>query len=263
MSRIFVDIGNSRFKSVVEENGVFTPLETFAWHDVFLNEVLAKVWLEPLNGAVPDSIYVSNVAGERLLPNLDAWCCSTWNKKPIAMSSTAEFQGLKNGYTEPTTLGVDRWAAMIGARAQFSGALCVVDSGTATTVDAVDQNGRFIGGAILPGIYTMRRSLGKYTAALFAADGDISPFSDNTASGIAGGTGYASVGAIERLIDEAEKAVGPLTTVVTGGEAGVLESLLTRTAVFDPLLVLHGVRAVADDLAASGKTVDSECPPPE
>jgi len=263
MSRILVDIGNSRCKSALENNGEFTPLETFAWRDVFLNEVLSKVWLEPLNGAVPDSIHVSNVAGDRMLPNLDAWCCATWGQKPIAMSSTAEFQGLKNGYTAPTTLGVDRWAAMIGARVQYSGALCVVDSGTATTVDVIDKDGLYIGGAILPGIYTMRRSLGKYTAALFAADGEISPFSDNTASGIAGGTGYASVGAIERLMDEAVKAVGPLTTVITGGEAGVLKSLLTRKAQFDPLLVLHGVRAVADEQLKSGKIVDSTCPPPD
>lgn len=262
MSRIFVDIGNSRFKSALEVNGVLQPFETFAWHDVFLNEVLSKVWLEHLAGEVPESIYVSNVAGDRLLPNLDAWCCATWNQKPIAMTSTPEFRGLTNGYKEPTTLGVDRWAALIGARALHTGALCVVDSGTATTVDVVTAQGQFIGGAILPGIYTMRRSLAKYTAALFAADGDISPFSDNTASGIAGGTGYASVGAIERLIDEAGKAVGPVTTVVTGGEAGVLESLLKREAVYDPILVLHGVRAFADHLQSSGEAVDSTCPPP-
>lgn len=263
MKRILVDIGNSRFKSVLEEDGKLTPLETFAWHDVFLNEVLSKVWLEPLNGEAPDSIHVSNVAGDRLLPNLDAWCCATWGQKPIALKSTAEFKGLKNGYKEPGTLGVDRWAAMIGARVQYSGALCVVDSGTATTVDVVNTDGQFIGGAILPGIYTMRRSLGKYTAALFAADGDISPFSDNTASGIAGGTGYASVGAIERLIDEAVKAVGPLTTVITGGEARVLESLLTREAEIDPILVLHGVRAVADELQISDRIRHGSCPPPE
>lgn len=263
MSRIFVDIGNSRCKSALEENGKFTPFQAFAWHDVFLNEVLAKVWLEPLNGSVPCSIHVSNVAGDRMLPNLEAWCCATWNQKPLAISSKAEFQDLKNGYTEPTTLGVDRWAAMIGARAQYSGALCVVDSGTATTVDVIDAGGQYIGGAILPGIYTMRRSLGKYTAALFAADGEISPFSDNTAGGIAGGTGYASVGAIERLIDEAVKAVGPLTTVITGGESGVLQSLMTRKAEYDPYLVLHGVRAVADADVRNGKIVDTTCPPPE
>ena len=123
----------------------------------------------------------------------------------------------------------------------------MVDSGTATTVDLIDAEGRHLGGAILPGIYTMRRSLGKYTAALFAADGEIDPFSDNTAAGIAGGTGYASVGAIDRLVDEARERVGEdLTTVVTGGESEILEALMRNAVVRDPLLVLRGVGVAAD-----------------
>jgi type III pantothenate kinase len=257
--RILVDIGNSRCKSCIEEDGQFTALETFAWHDVFIHDVLKKVWLEPLSDRVPDSIQVSNVAGDRLLPNLSAWCCSQWNQTPVAIESQAEFDGLRNGYLEPTTLGVDRWAAMAGARKRYQGPLCVVDSGTATTVDVIDETGQHIGGAILPGIYTMRRSLGKYTAALFAADGEISPFSNNTAAGIAGGTGYASVGAIERLMLEAKKAVGDTTTVITGGEAEVLEGLLTIDAVIDPLLVLHGVAVLSESWTEEQLRERSRC----
>ncbi len=260
MMRLLVDIGNSRFKSAIDDGGELHSLPAFAWHDIFLHEKLNDIWLEPLDGRAPDSIHVSNVAGDRLLPNLNAWCCSTWGLKPVAMQSEVAFKTLKNGYEKPHTLGIDRWAAMIGAREKYEGALCVIDSGTATTVDVIRADGQCIGGAILPGIYTMRRSLGKYTAALFAADCEIAPFSDNTAGGIAGGTGYASVGAIERLIDEAVKAVGPVTTVVTGGEGAVLESLLTRPAEFEPLLVLHGVRAVANEMEAEAELALSRCP---
>jgi len=244
--RLLVDIGNSRMKSAVEDNEGIHPLETFAWRESFLDDVLARVWLEALGNRYPSAgIHVSNVAGDGLLPNLEAWCCRQWRTKPIAVRSEATFDGLVNGYEEPATFGVDRWAALIGARTRHRGALCVVDSGTATTVDVVRADGRHVGGAILPGIYTMRRSLGRYTAALFAADGDITPFSDNTASGIAGGTGYASVGAIDRLVEEATRAVGPLTTVVTGGESRILESLMQSPLVRDPLLVLRGVSAIA------------------
>ncbi len=257
--RILVDIGNSRCKSCIEENGQFIALDTFAWHDVFIHDALKKAWLEPLAGRVPESIHVSNVAGDRLLPNLSAWCCSQWSLTPLTVASQPEFAGLRNAYLEPTTLGVDRWAAMVGARSRYQGPLCVVDSGTATTVDVIDKDGMHIGGAILPGIYTMRRSLGKYTAALFAADGEISPFSNNTAAGIAGGTGYASVGAIERLILEANKAVGDATTVITGGEAGVLEELLTLDAVIDPMLVLHGVAVLSEVLTEDQLRERSRC----
>jgi len=254
--KILVDIGNSRCKSAIENCGGvdgIQELEAFAWNDIFLHEVLEEIWLKPLNGRIPSS------AGEGLLPNLSAWCCSQFGQQPVTVASEAEFDGLKNGYQEPSTFGVDRWAAMIGARSEYSGALCVIDSGTATTVDVIDASGQHLGGAILPGIYTMRRSLGKYTSALFAADGLISPFSDNTASGIAGGTGYASVGAIDRLVFEAEQLVGDLTTVVTGGESQILESMMQASVIRDPLLVIKGVSAMARGLSVEQISQASCC----
>ena len=244
--RLLVDIGNSRMKSAVDHGGQLEPLTPFAWKGAFLHDTLSEHWLAALDGRHPDSVHVSNVAGDRLLPNLTAWCCEHFGIRPVAMRSTAHFGTLINGYAEPDTFGVDRWAAMIGARAHHDGALCVIDSGTATTVDLIDASGVHRGGAILPGIYTMRRSLGRYTAALFAADGEISPFSDNTAGGIAGGTGYASVGAIDRLVDEAREVVGDLTAIVTGGESMILQMMMNNEVVRDPLLVLRGVAEVAN-----------------
>jgi type III pantothenate kinase len=257
--RILVDIGNSRCKSAIEDMDGLHPLETFAWKDEFLHEVLDELWLKPLGNRRPTSVNVSNVAGDRLLPNMSAWCCTRLDMKPITITSRAQFLGLTNGYKEPETLGVDRWAAIIGARSEHTGALCVIDSGTATTVDLVDASGQHLGGAISPGIYTMRRSLGKYTSALFAADGDISPFSDNTAGGIAGGTGYASVGAIDRLVHEATERVSSLTTIVTGGESAILESLMITKVIRDPLLVLKGVSVIGGDMSAEDQEQASSC----
>lgn len=257
--KILVDIGNSRCKAAIEDEDGLQPLETFAWHGVFLHEVLEKVWIKPLGNRVPESIIVSNVAGDKLLPNLSAWCCSRLQVEPIAVRSTAQFKGLSNAYQDPATFGVDRWAAMIGARDQYDGALCVIDSGTATTVDVVSEAGKHLGGAILPGIYTMRRSLGKYTAALFAADGDITPFSDNTASGIAGGTGFASVGAMDRFVLEAVKLTGPVTTVVTGGESAILESMMVSKVIRDPMLVLKGLSVLGSSMSAQQLSIASRC----
>ncbi|MFK8084265.1 MAG: type III pantothenate kinase [Granulosicoccus sp.] len=257
--RILVDIGNSRCKAAIEDDEGLHELPTFAWKDVFLHEVLDTHWRKPLGNRLPGSIIVSNVAGDRLLPNLSAWCCAQLGVEPVAVVSTAQFKGLKNGYQEPSTFGVDRWAAMIGARAEHSGALCVIDSGTATTVDVITADGQHLGGAILPGIYTMRRSLGKYTSALFAADGEITPFSDNTAGGIAGGTGFASVGAMDRFVMEANKLTGPVTTVVTGGESAILESMMVSEVVRDPLLVLKGVAVLAGSLSPQQTGPASGC----
>lgn len=241
---IYIDIGNSRFKSARFEDGQLEPLETIPWRDEDVAERLDKVW----KGLSPEKIVVCNVAGDRVMPQLHAWCEQRLGIVPHEVQSEARFGELRNGYLEPAKLGTDRWAAMIGAAAEHNGALCVIDSGTATTVDIIKADGEHCGGAILPGMYTMRQSLGKYTAALFAASGDIQPFSDNTASGIAGGTGYASAGGIDRLIDEAREQYGELTSVFTGGEASVVRPLLRNETVLDTMLVIKGVQRMAEHL---------------
>jgi len=66
------------------------------------------------------------------------------------LRSGAEACGVRNAYEDPGRLGADRWAALIGARAQVNGACLVVCAGTATTVDWLDAEGVFRGGLILP-----------------------------------------------------------------------------------------------------------------
>ena len=257
--RILVDIGNSRCKAAIEDDEGLHALGSFAWKGIFLHEVLDENWLKPLGTRLPNSVVVSNVAGDRLLPNLSAWCCVRLGVEPVAIASAAEFKGLKNAYQDASTFGVDRWAAMIGARSEYSGALCVIDSGTATTIDLITADGQHMGGAILPGIYTMRRSLGKYTSALFAADGDITPFSDCTAGGIAGGTGYASVGAMDRFVMEAQKIDESVTTIVTGGESAILESMMINEVIRDPMLVLKGVSVLGGSMGFQQISPSSAC----
>src|SRR6202034_3800599 len=75
------------------------------------------------------------------------------------ITAAPEFNGLTNGYLDPSLLGADRWLALIGAWTKASGALCVVDAGTAVKVDAVDAKGQHLGGLIAPGIHMMREAL--------------------------------------------------------------------------------------------------------
>lgn len=272
--RLLVDIGNSRLKSAIAHEGNLQALPSVAWREFPIEHWMDTVWLEGLAGVKPDSVLVANVADDALLPTLDAWCCRQWQYKPVVISASGYCAGLRNGYTEPHRLGVDRWAAMLGARDCVAGALCVIDCGTATTVDVIRADGQHIGGAILPGMYTMRRALGKFTAALFPAEGEMLPFANNTADAIAGGTGHALAGAVERLLAEASEAVGSMTVVLTGGEADNLQRLLglpgvvgssgpgvgqaggARAArllpdaswVVDPMLVLRGIQVCADAL---------------
>lgn len=248
---IYIDIGNSRFKSATAVEGELSALPPVPWHDVDLVATLDELWA----GLSPVRVVACNVAGDKVVPGVRQWCKANMQLELELVSTVAEFTAesaesgeiinLRNGYDEPARLGADRWAAMIGARAHHQGALCVIDSGTATTVDLIDADGQHLGGAILPGVYTMRRSLGKYTAALFTASGEMKPFSTETGAGIAGGTGYASAGAIDRMIDESKLRIDSVTTVFTGGEASIIQPFLRNEVIVDEQLVLKGVAVMA------------------
>ncbi len=249
---LLVDIGNSRLKSAFSPPGTvkIEPFTPFAWRDTSrpsaavvdeFGQLLDDLW----SSITPERIIVCNVAGEVVLAALSAWCGKKgWPDFELCESGES-FDGLINGYANPLQLGSDRWAAMIGARAENKGALCIIDSGTATTVDLVDQRGQHLGGAIFPGVNTMRRALNTYTAGLFDSSGNIQPFANATKQGIAGGTGYASAGAIDRFVDEALLELTPLTVIFTGGEASLVAPLLRNTVVVDELLVLKGLDTYA------------------
>ena len=119
------------------------------------------------------------VAGEAIRRRVEEQL-ELWDFTPHwAVSSSAE-AGLVNGYDHPTRLGADRWVAMIGARARMlrqlpstedsphshARPLVVVMVGTAVTVEAIDAQGKFLGGIILPGHGIMLRALESGTAGL-------------------------------------------------------------------------------------------------
>ena len=79
---------------------------------------------------------------------------------PVHMATTApSAPGLVNGYREPESMGVDRWLAMLAARSIHTGPLCVIDAGTAVTIDLISGEGDHQGGYIIPGADLQRRAL--------------------------------------------------------------------------------------------------------
>ena len=121
---------------------------------------------------------------------------------------------MTNGYDHPTRLGVDRWVALIGARHRIlaRGAprpALVVMVGTAVTVDALDTEGSFLGGLILPGFGLMLRALEMGTAGLKAPTGEAVEFPTNTSDALMSGGADAIAGAIERMHRKLAQALRP------------------------------------------------------
>jgi type III pantothenate kinase len=164
-------------------------------------------------------IWASNVAGEACAGHIRRIGAAI-SVQPHFIGASDRQCGVHNCYAEPSQLGSDRWAALIAAWHRVQRACLVVDSGTATTVDALSDQGEFIGGLILPGVELMQRSLASAASQLKPAPGRYVPFPQNSADALYSGAIQASCGAIERQYNLLDDDRAPL--LLSGGAAKVL-----------------------------------------
>ena len=196
---------------------------------------------------------LSNVAGAAVAHTIAAQLAALAEAAPAAVLeafvSTPARAGLVNGYRNPAQLGSDRFAAAIGARTLCPGqAVVVATCGTATTVDAIDAGGRFIGGMILPGLGLMASSLARNTAQLpqimeQAVENAALPagFADNTDDAILAGCVAAQAGAIERACAQLQAA----QCLLSGGAARYVGPALRVPHQLVDNIVLLGLHAAS------------------
>jgi len=242
--KLLVDIGNSSIKwAILEQDNLGVQKRLLSQGDN-LEHILTKAW-----GDIPlSSIWISNVAAPQKAEILSHWLNTHCGLTPTFIKTSRYACGVKNGYKNPEQLGVDRWLALIGAYQLEKTALCVVDCGTAVTLDVLSANGYHQGGLIMPGVTTMHNALFKDThklSHLKKTDNRDNPFlAQDTSTGITLGTLYAIIGLIEYVINTLEKQGNQLKLILTGGSATALESLLQKPYQLVPDLVLQGIKAV-------------------
>lgn len=233
---LLIDMGNSRLKWGIS-NGLDIVQETpIANAQINLN-TLAQLWREIPS---PEKIAVSCVSASTLFDQVLLAANTLWPQILVFRAkSVAVALGVTNAYQEPGKLGVDRWLSMVSAYQNFQKALCIVDCGTAITVDVVDVSGKHLGGLISPGLNLMKESLVKRTAYLELTDASY-PFglAAKTDAAIHNGTLSAACGMIEYVL---KNQPDTLQLILTGGDAQVVASHLCRDAVIDPDLVLRGL----------------------
>lgn len=245
---LLLDAGNSRLKWAMLQNGEFKQGGSFAYVARTISEQASAEWSELER---PEAVMVANVAGEPFRRALNSWTKRRWKLIPQYMRATAEAFGVRNAYREPERLGIDRWLALLGARELFDGALCVVDCGTALTIDVLAQDGRHQGGLIIPGMCLMQAALTGCAEAIRqqiaeASHEQVALLGTDTGSAVAGGTLYAEVAVIDRVLQDLRSELGePLRCVLTGGDAGRLAPLLAVRCDLEPDIVLRGLARIA------------------
>jgi len=198
-------------------------------------------------------VLVANVAGEQFAIDLGEAIRRATGIEPEFVAVTDFAGGLRHAYRDSRRLGVDRWLAMIGARGMHPGTVCVVDVGTALTIDAVDPSGQHLGGLITPGPDLMITSLLTGTGDLAAFSAAASEygaglFANDTREAIHKGAGHALGALVDRCMD-ALRGQGGLDPclLMTGGAAGSVREFVRAPAVEVTDLVLRGLAVLAND----------------
>lgn len=233
--------GNDDFAergAFLHRNGDFTMLATHAW------------------GALtePEGVAVANVAGAGMEAAITAWTMAHWNLRPRFIKSRESAAGVTNAYSIPGDLGADRWAALAAAHHGYEGAVCIIDCGTAITIDVIAADGRHQGGLIAPGLGMMRRSLHRDTSAIEnSSDAGHHPvilLASATQAAVNNGVIYMAAAMIDRVIAEiADGQEGEMACVITGGDAVRILPRLAAQPHHDPDLILKGIALLARSAA--------------
>ncbi len=238
--KLLVDIGNTCVKWAMLEKGASLASQSFTRKKTSIKSSLTSEWktLKDIS-----SIYVSNVAGDKIAQQLTEWSEKKWQLTPTFINSESNRFGVTNSYSEPELLGIDRWLALIAARQHARQATCIIDCGTAITIDIVSQYGIHQGGMILPGLSLMRDSLSNNTEIADTAEiSDFKTLAVNTQSAIQAGTLYTISASLERLIDDLTvQFKNRIRFIITGGDAETVLSLLAAPVSHYPDMVLKGL----------------------
>ncbi len=252
---LFIDAGNTRMKwALADEHapaGDWRASGALAYTEL---DTVPAAWQGETR-----ALY-SNVAGDMVEQSLQQALQAAGIASVQRFRSREHCAGVINGYRDPAQLGSDRFATLVAARHLYpSQALLVVTCGTATTIDALDIHGRFIGGMILPGLLTMAKSLAVNTAQLPEVNElrIAHQFGDNTRDAIVSGCMTAQAAAIDHALRSLQASEAGARCLLSGGAAAYvapwLEPMLANRMSSGPVceridnLVLLGLQVAAHD----------------
>ena len=246
---LVVDIGNTRIKwACVSGRGLVDPGEA-------VHERIPGAALESLAKAAPgrpERVVAVNVAGEEFVSAFTEMVKRRWDLIPEFALTKRQGHGVRCAYPDPSRMGSDRWVALIAGFRLAAGAACVIDAGTAVTLDAVDPGGRHLGGLILAGPRVIAAALDRQTSGIGETRGHSRPAQGAAVLGTSTDEAVAT-GALLGLAAGLDRAVSAVAgdldeqpaVYLTGGDATRLFPWLETTCERRPHLVLEGLGSIA------------------
>jgi len=241
---LLVDLGNTRLKWAIARGPVVQPGQALLHgQQGDIREALCSQWQ---NLPRPARAAIASVASADLLEQVRCTIHLLWpGLEVIQPQPQAHAHGVSNAYRQPEKLGVDRWLTLLAVRRYHHLPACVVDCGTAITIDMLNAQGRHLGGMIAPGLTLMRKSLIQGTEALHSFQDEFTVgLANSTEVAICNGALFAAVGLLEAVIDRQRQE---MLLLLTGGDARYIAGNTNLAFVIEPDLVLQGLTVILQD----------------
>ncbi|MFB0515927.1 MAG: type III pantothenate kinase [Candidatus Neomarinimicrobiota bacterium] len=154
---------------------------------------------------------------------------------------------------DPESVGADRICNVVAARELYGTPCVVIDLGTATTFDVVNERGHFIGGSIAPGLEISARQLFSGAALLSAVDLKVpgTVIGKDTESNLQAGILYGVMDQIDGMVARIREELGwkDMSVVLTGGLGNLIAGELRTPVSYDPDLTVKGLRLIYEQCA--------------
>ena len=239
--KLLADIGNTRVKWACADDKTLFGHGAFTYTQDALPGLFEHYWREL---AQPEQVYLASVADTGATAQIYGFARLAWNLEARQAVTEKERAGLRNAYDDVAAMGVDRWLAMLAAWSRYKKPLCVIDCGTALTIDVILEDGQHSGGFILPGLSLMTASLARETHGISRyQERELQlEFGRSTAACINNGFASALAGLLDRCFGKIRAEHGvELLPVITGGGAEQVLPLLPGHHIHEPHLVLQGL----------------------
>ncbi|MDH3647599.1 MAG: type III pantothenate kinase [Gammaproteobacteria bacterium] len=244
---LLLDVGNTNVKWAWHD-GSLHGFGDYAHEDAEIDDIV-----DTIAEADQDvtGIWIASVADDEFTEELGESLADEFDIEAVFVEVEEDAFDIRVAYSHPERLGVDRWLAMIGARAGVGGPIIVADAGTTLTLDGLLDDGTHVGGMICPGMHLMQDAVLEDTAKVAEHAVDVSDhielFADDTSAAVISGSVFAAVALIEYAAEELERISGELPEVfLTGGGATALAPLMGLEVHVLRELVLRGLALVVD-----------------
>ncbi len=245
-----IDVGNTNLTLGIYEGDRLGPHWRLATdHDRMPDEYglqfLGLLEHAGLSSGQLDGICLSSVVPQLTSRVLQA-CNGYLNQEPLVVDTGVK-TGIRIRYEDPKAVGADRVADAVAVKHLYGGPACIIDFGTATTFNALTQEGEYLGGAITAGINLAADALFTHAAKLQRIDLQRPPsvIGRNTVHAMQSGLLFGYVSMVEGMVTRFRSELGnDMKVIATGGLSEIIARETKVINILAPWLTLEGLRII-------------------